>query len=197
MPSTLALLDANVLYPFTLRDTLLRAADRDYYQPRWTDEILDEVTRNLTRSAHLTPSQTRHLVREMNLAFPTARVDGFHHLISKMENETKDRHVAAAAVHAGCIVIVTNNIRDFQSLAAGVQAVKPDDFLCALVDTQGDEICLILEEQTIALRNPPRTLADVLQGLRSVAPRFVERVQRRLQMSLRSTHHVIILRTPQ
>ncbi len=40
-------LDANVLYPFTLRDTLLRAAANDFFQVHWSEAILDETTGNL------------------------------------------------------------------------------------------------------------------------------------------------------
>jgi hypothetical protein len=35
-------LDANVLYPFTLRDTLLRAAEQARYQLDWSAEILEK-----------------------------------------------------------------------------------------------------------------------------------------------------------
>ena len=37
------ILDANVLFPFTLRDTLLRAAAEGYFQLYWSAEILDEA----------------------------------------------------------------------------------------------------------------------------------------------------------
>lgn len=48
VPATFrVVLDANVLFPFTLRDTLLRAADAGYFQLYWSDEILDEAQRNL------------------------------------------------------------------------------------------------------------------------------------------------------
>ena len=40
-------LDANVLYPFSLRDTLLRAAAAALFQVYWSDEILEETRRNL------------------------------------------------------------------------------------------------------------------------------------------------------
>jgi hypothetical protein len=43
------LLDANVLFPFSLRDTLLRAAAAGFYQVRGSSRILDEMTSNLTR----------------------------------------------------------------------------------------------------------------------------------------------------
>ncbi|MCO5170385.1 MAG: PIN domain-containing protein [Planctomycetes bacterium] len=33
-------LDANVLYPFTLRDTLLRAASRGLFQVYWSEQFL-------------------------------------------------------------------------------------------------------------------------------------------------------------
>jgi hypothetical protein len=39
-------LDANVLFPFSLRDTLLRAAAAGYFQVYWSTEILDETSRN-------------------------------------------------------------------------------------------------------------------------------------------------------
>jgi hypothetical protein len=99
--STLVLLDANVLYPFTLRDTLLRVAEQRFYQPRWTATILDEVTRNLIKNQQVTPAQAERLAAVMTRAFPSAQVEGYQHRVSMMTNQAKDRHVAAAAVHAG------------------------------------------------------------------------------------------------
>jgi hypothetical protein len=40
-------LDACVLYPLPLRDTLLRVAQQTLYTPRWSGRILEEVARNL------------------------------------------------------------------------------------------------------------------------------------------------------
>jgi hypothetical protein len=37
----IVLLDANVLFPFSLRDTLLRAAAAGFYQLRWSSQILE------------------------------------------------------------------------------------------------------------------------------------------------------------
>ena len=45
------LLDANVLYPETLRDVLLSLAEDGVFQVRWTPDILDEVERNVARRA--------------------------------------------------------------------------------------------------------------------------------------------------
>ena len=40
-------LDACVLYPFTVRDVLLQAAASGFYQVFWSEMILDEALRNL------------------------------------------------------------------------------------------------------------------------------------------------------
>lgn len=38
-----ALLDANVLYPIWLCDALLRMAETEVFQVRWSERILDEA----------------------------------------------------------------------------------------------------------------------------------------------------------
>ncbi len=179
--STLVLLDANVLYPFTLRDTLLRVAEQRFYQPRWTATILDEVTRNLIKNQQVTPAQAERLAAVMTRAFPSAQVEGYQHRVSMMTNQAKDRHVAAAAVHAGCAIIMTQNLRDFSPLPPGVCAMSADDFLCQLAESIGEDLVSILEEQASDLVSPPQTLDDVLCGLSSVVPRFVAFAERRLR----------------
>ena len=42
-----AVLDANVLYPFGVRDALLRFAEAGLYRAHWSAEILNEWTQNL------------------------------------------------------------------------------------------------------------------------------------------------------
>jgi predicted nucleic acid-binding protein len=106
-------LDACVLYPRALRDTLLRAAERSLYTPYWSVAILDELKRNLVADRRLTVDRSDYLVSQMTLAFPSAAVAGFETLIPCMTNHEKDRHVAAAAVRARAEVIVTSNLRDF------------------------------------------------------------------------------------
>jgi hypothetical protein len=45
MPSVV--LDACVLIPYYLRDTLLTTAEAGLYMPYWSQKILDETTRNI------------------------------------------------------------------------------------------------------------------------------------------------------
>ena len=42
--------DANVLYPNTLRDLLIRISQAGLVQAKWTDEILHEMLRALSRN---------------------------------------------------------------------------------------------------------------------------------------------------
>lgn len=105
-------LDANVLYPFTLRDTLLRAAAEDLFQVYWSAKILDEAIGNLVKNTTITGAQGTHLRAAMEKAFPEAMVTGYESLVAGLANDPKDRHVVAAALKAGAQVIVTLNRDD-------------------------------------------------------------------------------------
>jgi len=125
-------LDACVLFPPRLRDTLLRAAEVDLYQFRWTNEILDEVQRSLVARGHATHYQAQKLVDAIRAAFSQSNVLEYAQLISSMTNDLKDRHVAAAAVAANAQVIVTSNLGDFPDAALtpfGIEVQSPDAFL--------------------------------------------------------------------
>jgi predicted nucleic acid-binding protein len=131
-----AVLDANVLLPAALRDTLLRAADAGLYQVRWSDDILAEVKRNLVGDWKLAEEQAERLMGVMREAFPDALVTGYATLIDGMPNHPKDRHVLAAAVACRATVIVTQNLRDFPSDALepfNVQVQSADAFFVEVI----------------------------------------------------------------
>ena len=46
----------------------------------------------------------------------------------------KDRHVAACAVAGEASLIVTSNIKDFDKLPDGIEAITPDAFLLRLLE---------------------------------------------------------------
>lgn len=69
-----AVLDANVLYPFSLRDTLLRLAELELYTPLWSERILEEMRRNLVEH-RITDEQARGIEQAMRAAFEEAEVD--------------------------------------------------------------------------------------------------------------------------
>jgi len=77
-------LDACVLYPARLRDTLLLAAERNLYRPQWTDEILAELRRNLVTSAPMTDAKADGLIESIRVSFEHAVVVGYEPLIPAM-----------------------------------------------------------------------------------------------------------------
>jgi hypothetical protein len=170
--------DANVLFPFTLRDTMLRAAAAGFYQLRWTAEILDEMERNLVSTGTTTADKAARLRATMEKYFPEAEITGYESLVSAMRNDAKDRHVAAAAVKAGAQVIATANLKDFVPLPDGVEAQSPDEFLCNLFDLDPDAFLEMLREQAADLVNPPVTFEELLERLARAAPELVTAVRK-------------------
>lgn len=170
-------LDACSLFPFTVRDTLLRAAEQDLYLPVWSKDILEEMRRNLVREGRSTEEKSHRLVSEMRRAFPEAEITDYEFLIPSMPNDPKDRHVVAAAVRSGAQLIVTENLKDFRNLPKGIEIKPSDDFLCNLHDLAPDLMAQSVINQAVALKNPPRTAEDILRGLEKTAPKFVSRLR--------------------
>ena len=178
--SFIVVLDANVLFPFTLRDTLLRAAAAGLYQLRWSARILDEMTRNLVSTGTMPEDRVSRLRAIMEREFPEAKVTGYEHLIDAMQNDPKDRHVvAAAAVKAGAQVITTTNLKDFVVLPDGVEAQSPDDFLCNLFDLDPIGFEELLRAQAADLVKPPMSFEELLERLARIVPEVVAAVRRR------------------
>lgn len=95
-------LDACVLYPFSLRDILLRLAECELYDLYWSDRILAETTRNLVESGVMPQQAADRLETAMRGAFDGSVVSAaaIGQLEPAMTNHPKDRHVLAAAVAA-------------------------------------------------------------------------------------------------
>ena len=83
-------LDTCVLYPANLRDTLLRFAEYGLYRAHWSEDILDELRRNLIEDG-IAPEPVSHLLPEMRKAFPHASVAGYRSPITAMTCDEKDR----------------------------------------------------------------------------------------------------------
>ena len=172
----IVVVDANVLFPLTLRDTMLRAAAADFYQLRWSKDILDEMERNLVSTDTVSAEKAARLRATMERLFPEAMVTGYEPLIAAMENDIKDRHVVAAAVKAGAQVIITANLKDFTPLPDGIEAQLPDEFLCNLFDLDPEGFTEILREQAVDLRNPPVTFEELLDRLARPLPNLIAAV---------------------
>jgi hypothetical protein len=163
--------DACVLYPAPLRDLLIRLASKGLVRARWTDRILDESFRNiLANRPDLVPGSLDRTRRLMNRALRDVLVFGYEGLIEGLNlPDPDDRHVLAAAIRAGAQVIVTMNLDDFPESALApfsVEALHPDEFVIHQIDLAPGLVCSVIAEQAAALKNPQRTMGEVLDSLR-------------------------------
>ena len=168
---SVALLDANVLYPTTMRDLLMWLAVTKTYDAHWTERIQNEGTRNLLLDQPQLTTQrlerTKHL---MDQALPGALVTGYEDRMDDLElPDMNDRHVLAAAIHSEAQIIVTLNLRDFPPSALepyGIRALHPDDFALALTERDPDGVLRAVNGQRENFKQPPLTRVEYLERLR-------------------------------
>lgn len=169
-------LDACVLIPIRLATTLLWLAEADLFTPLWSEEILDEVEKNLPDAASITPAQAARRVSKMREGFGAeAMVEGYEHLVGTMTNHPKDRHVLAAAVEAEADIIVTENIRDFPGPAVaphGISVLRSEDFLLMMLAESPQQVIDTLECEVATFRKPVTSLTEFLGQLTYAAPTF-------------------------
>jgi predicted nucleic acid-binding protein len=181
----LVVLDACVLVPAALRDTLLRFAEEPrLYIPRWSEEIISEMIRTLENEIGLAPEKTAHLVSELKNHFGDAWVTAYEPLIGILTNDPKDRHVLAAAVRCGAQVIVTYNRRHFPQSAVepwGIEVQGPGTFLRQLYDLNPD---VVLDKLHAQAENLGRSLPKQLKVLKQLVPAFVAALANDLRIDL-------------
>jgi predicted nucleic acid-binding protein len=174
-----AVLDASVLYPLPLRDTLLRIAETELYDAHWSERILDEVARNLVEDGRATEQQARRMTDAMTAAFDGAAVP--QHAVDRLEpamtNDEKDRHVLATAVVSDAQAVVTLNLDDFPVEACepfAIEPLHPDLFLLDLYHRAPQEVFEAVERQAAALSRPPMTPTELFDRLAVTVPHFTE-----------------------
>jgi predicted nucleic acid-binding protein len=171
-------LDACVLFPPVLRDTLFRAAEKGFYRLVLSDAILEETTRNVIKREGVTSEMACRLEAAIRRAFPESFYTPPQCLVDVMTNDPKDRHVLATAVLSHASVIVTKNNKDFPpvSLAPyGVDVQSPDTFLVHLFDLDREAMTNLIWEQAADKRKPPRSASEIVRHLAIHAPTFAER----------------------
>ncbi len=165
-----AFLDANVLFPATLRSVFLELAHAGVYTPLWSDQVHEEWMRAL---AAVRPSLARERITRMRSLMEAhvgdVAVTGYEPLIATlMLPDPDDRHVLAAAIHGGARVIVTSNLKDFpvDVLAPrGIAAEGPDMFIRGLLQADPEGVVAALEADRADLVNPPLTVEEYLAVL--------------------------------
>jgi predicted nucleic acid-binding protein len=163
--------DACVLYPAPLRDLFLRIAIAGVVRARWSERILDEMTRAiLTQRPDLDEAQLARTRMKRCDAVPDSLITGHEKLISGITlPDPDDAHVVAAAIRAGAQAIVTFNLKDFPDHDLegwNIEAKHPDEFVLDSIHLAPGAIIQIVTEQAAALQNPPQSVDDVLETLR-------------------------------
>jgi len=163
------ILDANVLYPFRTRDVLFSFAQSGLFRARFTDEILDEWTRNLIRNKPQLEDSVRQQEAAIRAAFDECIVTGYAPLIPGLTlPDEDDRHVLAAAIKCSAQIIVTENHKDFppDTLEAyGVETLGADDFLANTYDLFPKSGVRVLKQVRQRYDNPPFTRSEFLMDL--------------------------------
>lgn len=81
-------------------------------------------------------------IERINAAFPDAMVSNYEELIATLSlPDEKDRHVLAAAIKSDANLIITNNLKDFNSeylSKFGLCAKNADDFVTDTIDLNAE-----------------------------------------------------------
>lgn len=175
-----ALLDACVLVPMPLCDTLLRVAEEPaFYRPLWSEEILREVGDALEKKLHRSPIQVRRRLMHMRKAFPEASVDVPADLIQAMVclPDPNDRHVLAAAIGGNANAIITVNTRHFPAECLepyGIECQAPDEFLMHQFHLDPEQMLEKLDGQSSNIGKDRRY---IIERLRVMVPKFAALVE--------------------
>ncbi|MFV0428949.1 MAG: hypothetical protein ACK5KO_05950 [Arachnia sp.] len=179
MPNV-AFLDATVLFPATLADTLLRAADAELYAPCWTDAVLADLRHSLAHRGGLPVEAVERRASGIRESFPAALVNGSGIREEHLECHPRGKANLAAALRGHCDTLVTFDERDFLGQrAAGIRVVDPDTFLVDLVDQYQPAVLRALELQ-LHVSRPGASWNDLLGTLDPWVPVFASEIRRAL-----------------
>ncbi len=128
------LLDANILYPSTLRDLFLCLHRQGSLQAFWTDKIMYEWVNSIQGKLNDQQRGTLHLtIKELKEEFKENIITEFESILEGINiRDMKDLHVISAAIKAEVDYIVTFNTRDFPNSLLkkyNIRAVHPDRIL--------------------------------------------------------------------
>jgi len=136
---------------------------------RFTDEILDEWTRNLIKNKPQLEDSVRQQEAAIREVFDECLVTGYAPLIPGLTlPDEDDRHVLAAAIKCSAQIIVTENHKDFPTDALeeyGIETLCADDFLANTYDLFPKSGARVLKQVRQRYDNPPFTRSEFLMDL--------------------------------
>lgn len=175
-----AFLDANVIRGQQTNDVLLSVADQGVFEPRWTENVIDEMRRN--RPPGVSEKAIDRRISMMNGAFPDAMTEAPpQELQDQMQADPKDTHVLAGAVHSESAVLVTDNLKDFSPPSSGPNAMRVESlnqFLNRKLDEEPERVQAGLQNMVDRNQRDPKTMSALIdtmaegQELRSFAQKL-------------------------
>lgn len=175
-----AVLDASVLVPGVLCDTLLRLAEEPaMYRPVWSDDIMAEMARACATTLHRTAAEIHHRQTGMNYAFPEALVSVPLALPPALDciPDAQHKPVLAAAILGRAHVIVTQNTKHFPQAgvrAYGVLCQSAEDFLIHQFRLCQQIVLNKLDDQAAGIS---QDRSYVIESLRRCVPGFAECIE--------------------
>lgn len=148
----------------------MELAGSGIFRARWTDVIHDEWIQNLLKARpDLDPKRLARTRQLMNDSVLGCLVEGFEDLISALKlPDADDRHVLAAAIHAGADAIVTLNLKDFPTDVAKqfeLEILHPDEFLYQQFGLDPAAVVIAARNCRARLTKPPKTADEFLATL--------------------------------
>ena len=170
LPPPVVLVDANLLYPFHIRNLVIQFGVEGLIDIRWTAEIHDEWIRNLAATGQITRERLIRTLGIMRRVVPGAEVYGYEYRINCLVlPDPGDRHVLAAAIETGASILLTFNLADFpwaETARHGVTARHPDDFFCELHERDPEAIEAAVEMARENLTVTAPTMDEFLAALK-------------------------------
>jgi predicted nucleic acid-binding protein len=180
---SVVLADANILYSRTLRDYFLYAAAAGALEIHWSQQILDEMSRNLRNKLGLGDADTLRLEHLMNDYIEYALVDvkaGDLATVEGIEMDPRDRHVLAAALSAEADILLTENARHFPAhwmADHDIELLTAAELLTRLAEVFPDSV-RAAHESTV--RHSPKSDTEVLATLEEIVGKHAADAVRRL-----------------
>lgn len=166
-----ALLDACVLYPLAMADSLMSLATTGLFAAKWTRCIEDEWMTSLEANQPELKDRLGLRRDQMRCVVPDWEVPqtAWKRLASGLTlPDPADVHVLAAAIagHADCIV--TANLRDFPAEIVesyGMEVVHPDQFIVHQWDLSELTVVAAFKRMRARWRKPQANAEDFAQAL--------------------------------
>ena len=160
------ILDANVLYPQLLRDTLLSLAGANLYHARWSATINAEWVRNLAKNKPDIADKLPEVVKLMCASVPDCLVTHYEMLADSIElPDRDDRYVVAAAIVGHADAIVTFNLKDFPRAVLqpyGIEVQHPDEFVVNQLQLKKIPALSAIKKMRARWTNPARSAQELI-----------------------------------